>query len=290
MDRYLGLPVWLVYPPALDGLQQKMNVLRDFHLVNGSAEPQAGPVDNASREGLRITKAGSIAVIKMEGIMIPRVGYNSRYFAGTLETAEALMAAYHDDEVYSILWIVNSPGGSVSGLDELADIVRLVAAKKPILVQVDGMMASAAVYVTAPASKIYAGRRHLIGSIGARMMIYDWSKMFEKEGIEAIAIDTGVHKSAGAPGTEVTTEQRAEFQRIVDGYFSDFKAEVLAGRNIQAEKLDELADGRVFFANEEPVQAGLIDNIQTLDETIQQMKKPQVNISRANARLKMLDL
>ena len=254
---------------------------------------QAGPVDDAERSGLSITKSGSTAIVSMKGAMIKDAGYWSYYgFAGTRDTAQALLAAAADSDIESILWVVDSPGGSVDGLAELAETVKQVAAVKPLVAQVDGMMASAALYATAHATSIYAGRRDLVGSIGTRIMLYDYSKMFKEAGIKAIPIDTGEHKSAGAMGTEITKEQQAEFQRIADGYFADFKDVVTQGRGISSEDFDLLADGRVFFANEEPLDFGLIDGVQSLQETVNQLVKPTESRRKtaAQARLKLLSI
>ena len=251
----------------------------------------AGPVDDATRAGLPVKREGSTAIISMKGPMIKDAGIWSYFgFAGSRDTAQALESAAADKDIESILWVVDSPGGSVDGLIELADTVKAVNAVKPITVQVDGMMASAAVYVTAGASRIYAGRRDLVGSIGTRMMLYDFSEMFKSEGIKAIPIDTGEHKSAGAMGTEITEEQQAEFQRIVDGYFADFKEQLVSGRGLTDETFDKLADGRVFFANEEPMEYGLIDGIQSIQQTINQMVAPSQRRQTAQAKLKLLSL
>jgi len=252
----------------------------------------AGPIEDIQRSGVPVQKSGNTAIVQMKGAMIKDAGFWSYYgFAGTRDTANALKAAAADSDIEQIVWVIDSPGGSVDGLSELADVVRAVNDVKPIYVQVDGMMASAALYAAANASAIYAGRRDLIGSIGTRIMLYDYSEMFNREGIEAVAIDTGEHKSAGAMGLKITDEQKAEFQRIADGYFSDFLATVETGRGMNRKTLESLADGRVFFADEEPLDSGLIDGIQTLDETLATIVQPtQLNRRTAQARLRLLSI
>lgn len=251
----------------------------------------AGPVEDAGRAGLQIKKHGSAAVVSMRGPMVRSAGWMAKYgIAGTRDTAIALKVASADPDVESILWLVDSPGGSVDGLDELAETVRAVAAIKPINVQVDGMMASAAVYVTAGATTIHANRRDLIGSIGVRMMLYDYSAMFAREGVRAIPIDTGEHKSAGAAGTTITEAQQAEFQRLVDGFYGEFLRELELGRGISRETLEPLADGRVFFADEEPITSGLIDGIRSTDDAFAGLITTQSTRRVANAKLKLLNI
>lgn len=273
---------WAIYPDFANCLMGAI-----------SAAVKGGPVDDAARSGLNVQKAGSTAIVNMKGPMIKDAGYWSYYgFAGTRDTSQALQAAVMDDDIESILWVIDSPGGSVDGLVELADTVKQVAAIKPITVQVDGMMASAALYAASHATAIYAGQRDLVGSIGTRIMLYDYSEMFKEAGIKAIPIDTGEHKSAGAMGTEITEAQQEEFQRIANGYFSDFKQVVTQGRNVSGEDFDLLADGRVFFANEEPIDFGLIDGVQPLQETVNQLVKPTQSHRQtaAKARLSLLSI
>jgi signal peptide peptidase SppA len=269
---------WAIYPTALSAVTEAVK-----------KAVTAGPVEDAQRYGLPIQKIGKTAIVSMKGPMLKEAGFWSLYgFAGSRDTANALKAAANDPDVESILWVVDSPGGSVDGLYELAETVKAVNAEKPITVQVDGMMASAAVYATAYADKIYAGPRDLVGSIGTRIMLYDYSQMFANAGIKAIPIDTGEHKSAGALGTEITEEQQAEFQRIADGYFDDFMAVLRDGRGFND---TELADGRVFFANEEPLTSGLIDGVRSLDEALATVAITAQSTRRtASAKLRLLEI
>jgi len=256
---------------------------------------KAGPVDDAQRSGLMVQKVGATAMITMSGPMLKQAGWLINYgFAGTQETEEALLAAANDNEVDSILWMIDSAGGSVDGLDSLYNTAKSVNKEKKITVQVDGMLASAALYVASAADEIYANRRDLIGSIGARMMLYDYSAMFNGAGIKAIPIDTGEFKSAGAMGLEITEAQIKEFQKIVDGYFADFSDAVLEGRPISKADFDAIADGRIFFADDEPVKTGLITGIKSTRQALSDMLVKGDNISSnrytAQARLKMLDI
>jgi signal peptide peptidase SppA len=229
---------------------------------------KAGPVEDADREGLPINKYGSTAVISTVGPMIKRAGWMARYgIAGTRDAQEALIAAANDEEIESIVWVMDTPGGSVEGLNELAQTVKRVNAIKPITVQVDGLLASAGYYVAANASAIYAARDDLIGSIGVRTVMIDSSKYYEEMGVKVIPVDTGPHKSAGLDGTPVTDQQIAATQEIIDGLYKSFLNEVQEGRGISGKDLETVADGRVFLSDK-ALTLGLIDGIQTLSETI----------------------
>ena len=238
-------------------------------------EFQAAKHDRRRMRRNRPTRRRSVAVIPLYGPLSKAPSLFQALFGGdglgtTTAVRLAVNAAAADPEIDSILLRIDSPGGSVDGLAELVDAVAAAAQAKEVIAQVEGTMASAALHVGAQATKIFSHRMDMIGSIGARMLIMDTSKMFEEMGIVVHAIDTGKFKSAGAMGTEVTPEHLAHFQEIVDAFFDDFTQGVSTGRKMPMEDVLELADGRMFMAAD-AVASGLIDGIQTTEETLAQM-------------------
>lgn len=267
--NYLPL-LWAMEPNAFNEL---IMYVRAFN---------AGPVDDAARSGLPVQIVGKTAIIPIVGPMIKRSFFG---LASTVHIKQAIDAAKLDSAIDTIVLRIDSPGGSVDGLAELGDTVYQARKVKPVLTQVEGQMHSAALYVGSQGTEIYAGRNDLIGSIGTRLMLYDYSEAFRKEGIRPIPIDTGEHKSTGAIGTVITESQQSELRRIVDRYFQDFKMVLSRGRRLSSQKIQTMADGRMFFADE-AMELGLIDKIQTLDVT---MKKLAVmTTSQARARMRLL--
>lgn len=255
--------IWALCPLAeKDAMSRVAAYLR--HLATHGV--QDGPALDAARDGLPVQVDGGVAVVQLMGPMYRRAGgMAARYYgiAGTDATRMAIQAAVEDPDVEHILLRIDSPGGSVAGLDLLGDTVA--RAEKPVTALVDGMAASAAYYVAAQADRVLLGRNDLVGSIGTRMLLYDYSKAFEQAGIEAVPIDTGPFKSAGAVGTEITDEQRADFQRIVDFYFTDFVGAVARGRELTEKAVRAVADGRLFTPDE-ALDAGLVDGVATFEE------------------------
>lgn len=272
---------WAIVPEFMANIEKQIDKIA------------AGPTEDAARSGLPIQKVGNKAIVRTSGPMIKEAGFWTHYgFAGTRETEQALRSAQADHSIESILWVIDSPGGSVSGLSELVDAVKEIKQSKPIHVQVDGMLASAALWVASHATTIHANKRDMVGSIGARMMMYDYSEAFKENGLKAIPIDTGEHKSAGAQGTVITEEQQGEFQRIVDGFFNDFMSDLSNGRGVSMDALKSLADGRVFFANEEPISSGLIDGIRSTRDAMIELSqyKDEENSRLARARVRALQV
>lgn len=250
----------------------------------------AGPVDDAARYGLPVRKVNGTALISTVGPIVKEAGWLSFWgFAGTREAQASLLSADADPDIENIVWLMDTPGGSTDGLEELAQVVS--GLKKPVTVFVDGLIASAGYYVGSQADAIYAAPRSLIGSIGTRMMLVDTSKYYADKGIKFIPIDTGEHKSAGADGVEITESQIKEFQRIVDGFNQYFINAVSKGRKLPKETVKEYADGRVFFA-EEAIDMGLIDGVTTLSSILSAKKSVKNESGRKirQAKLALLNL
>lgn len=164
--------------------------------------------------------------------------------------------ALFDPEVYAVVLDIDSPGGTVSGVPELATAIQGARALKPIIAYTDGLTASAAYWIAAGATAIYCTESAELGSIGVYLPLYDETQAYAAEGVKVDLVKTGEHKGAGYPGTPVTEEQRAEFQRGVDYVFGLFAGHV--ERNRKATR--EVMDGRCFYGGE-AVALGLADSV-----------------------------
>ena len=256
--------VWAIAESALPMVQAKYAAMVQA-MVTG------GVVEDSRRIGLNIQNVNGTAVIPVMGPMLRRVGFwESMFgFVGHEQVQAAIASANADEQVQRILLAMDTPGGDVSGVEELAQAVANSA--KPVQVQVVGMLASAGYYVAARAQKITAGPGDLVGSIGTRMVVWDTSEMFAQDGIKVHAIDTGAYKSAGEPGTPVTDEHLAEFQRITDFYMDQFRASIVTGRKMDKAAVNEAADGRLFTPREAKIM-GLIDAIGTMADTLNALR------------------
>lgn len=237
--------------------------------------------------------AGDTAVIHIQGIILKRESLWTKYgFATSTQAVErAMNAAVADKDIRSIVLNVDSPGGTVDGMHRLVQAVGKTNKQKPVIGQVDGLAASAGYWPLSQASAIYAGPGDEVGSIGVRLMLYDFSRAFENAGIEAVPIDTGKFKSAGAMGTEITAEQRAYFQSQVDAYFADFMGDVRKGRKLTEKRAAEVGDGRTFIAKQ-ALELGLIDGIQSIEETLKtarRMTGKSNQAAKARARLREIE-
>ena len=158
-------------------------------------------------------------------------------------------------QVTRIAFQVSSPGGTVTGVEELANKVRNIA--KPTMSYTDTEMASAAYWVAAAADKVVASPSSTVGSVGVYMVVADYSEAAKAEGIKMIVIKAGQHKAIGVPGAEVTDAHQAHLQEGVDEIHADFKAAVLKTRKmVKAEDME----GQVF-SGKQAAQRNLVTGL-----------------------------
>lgn len=214
-----------------------------------------------------------VAVVELEGA-ITKAG--SRFGSSAQDVRQKLLAAAQDPEVHAIVLKIDSPGGSMRGIDELAQAVAAADAAKPCYAYVEDLGASAAYFVASQARKILANRTALVGSIGTYIVLVDMSAAAEQAGIKVCVVKSGEHKGAGVPGTPISDEMLAETQRLVDDAHDLFVRAVASGRKLSLARTRELADGRVHTAPEAKT-LGLIDAIQGFDALLDSLaaKKPK---------------
>ncbi len=209
-------------------------------------------------------RAGSIAILELRGPLAKAKPWRG---TSTVDVRDRLRRALADDQVAGILLRISSPGGAFDGTKELADDVAAAAQWKPVWAYIEDLGASAAYWIASQADRIAANEPALIGSIGTYAVVWDWTGLFEDAGIKVHLLTTGRFKGAGVPGTEITDEQLAEWQRLVEEHNEFFLAAVRRGRNVSEQQLNRLADGRVWLAAEAR-RLGLIDEVGTYESVL----------------------
>jgi signal peptide peptidase SppA len=180
-------------------------------------------------------------------------------FTGTEATRELIVSAAEDSRVDRILLDIDSPGGTIDGLQALADDIYTARGFKPVTAHVDGMMASAALWLGVQASRVEAGPTSEIGSIGVFTVLEDWSAAAEDAGIKVIVISSAPGKGH-ALGAPIPEEQIANMQHLIDGLTDQFEHAVARGRGMEIDKAKALATGAMWLGNEAK-RLGLVDAV-----------------------------
>jgi protease IV len=181
-----------------------------------------------------------------------------------------IRAARQNDEIAAILLEIDSPGGEVTAADEIHRELTLFKASREdrkITVLVHDMAASGGYYIALPADRILAQPTALIGSIGVILQTLNIQGLSEKLGITDTTIKSGKNKDMLNPFRPVDPEQVGLLQASVDAMHDRFLGLVAQGRSLDKAQLKDLADGRLFTADE-ALAHRLIDGIGYWDEAM----------------------
>lgn len=168
--------------------------------------------------------------------------------------------ATKDATVKGLILAIDSPGGSVSGGESLHDAIARFAAKKPVVVTMGGVAASAGYMIAAPATRIFASNATLTGSIGVILQSPDVSGLLGKLGIGVDELVSGPLKGQPSIVKPLSSEGRAMLQGVVMDLYEQFVDMVAVGRHMDPAKVRGLADGRPYTGHQ-ALGLGLIDQI-----------------------------
>lgn len=171
------------------------------------------------------------------------------------DVSAAIDAFSSDPSVEKVALQISSPGGTVTGVEELANKVRNLS--KPTLAYTDSEMASAAYWIGSAADRVVASPSSTVGSVGVYMAIPDYSKAAEMAGIKMVVIKSGKFKGAGIEGTSLDEGQMANLQEGVDTIHAEFKDAVNMKRKmVKAEAME----GQTF-SGKQAAQHGLVTGL-----------------------------
>ncbi|WP_300786682.1 S49 family peptidase [uncultured Desulfovibrio sp.] len=262
----LVLPaLWAMQPDALTALADALR----RHPAGPSVprtDPGEEPAPYALRDGLAIVSVRG--PLSKEGLHFGSL----RLLDSMRRLAAALGAAAADPAVRAILLDVDSPGGTVDGIEELAEAVQHAAAARPLYAFADGLMASAAYWLSAGAREIAAPATAQVGSIGVVSLHREISRALDTSGVTCTVLTAGHYKAAGNPVEPLSDEMRAYLQSGIDAVYELFLSAVERGRGVSREKALGMADGRIFIAGE-ALKAGLIDRVCSREAFIHHIKE-----------------
>jgi len=209
-----------------------------------------------------------VAIVEISGAIMGGDGFARRQ----LERIEA------DEQVKAIVLRINSPGGTVSGSDELHYRISKLAEDRelPVVVSMGGIAASGGYYVAMAnggrEDVIFAEPTTLTGSIGVIIPQFDLSALLERLDIADDSLASGPMKEMLSPTKrrtpEIEKEEREILQGLVDAMFARFRGIVADGRPAMDEaQLEAVSSGRIYTADQ-ALEAGLVDSIGFLEDAI----------------------
>lgn len=266
--RFVAETPWAILRSKLDEIE----AILQFHMEGGkfTAEELRARIGDPSSKP-EPAKRGAVAVLPLQGVISHRMGGMSEMSGGmsTERFSSMLRQALADESIGSILIDVDSPGGTIAGVTELAAEIIAARAQKPIVAHINALGASAAYWIASAASEVVSTPSGMIGAIGVITSHVDTSKADEAEGVTRTVISAGKFKAEGFG--PLTDDAKAAIQARVDAAYATMTKDIAHGRGVKASDVrGGFGEGRVLSAKD-ALEAGMIDRIATMDETIARM-------------------
>ncbi len=271
--------VWKVLWAIATALSILGNILMFFILIGvvfvfaSGASRDRQFIEKVVEDGPRTTR---IAIVSVDGIIDER---------NADEVYRQIKAAREDRSVKGLIIRVNSPGGTLSGSDQIHnEILKYRTEKrKPVVAFMQGVAASGGYYSSVACETIIAEPTTITGSIGVIMSYLVLQQLLEEKlGILPVIVKAGDKKDWPSSFQKPTEEQLLYMQeRIITPAYERFVKIVIEGRKgvLQEDEIRQLADGSIYWADQ-AVEKKLIDKIGYLKDAIKEVKS-QAGIEKA---------
>ena len=245
-----------------DALKSKLKVSKDEEIESVSITDYVATTSLKSED---YTKDDIIAVIYAQGEI--NGGEGDVDYIGEGSINRSLKEAREDDDVKAVVLRVDSPGGSALVSDLIWREIELTKKVKPVVVSMGNLAASGGYYIACNANTIFAEPTTITGSIGVFGMLPNVHGFATKYGVNAEQVQT--HKNA--VGYSIFEPISEEYKTIalegVDRIYKTFVNRVAAGRKMTFNKVDAIAQGRVWTGSD-AIKNGLVDKLGNLDAAI----------------------
>ena len=262
--------VWAIQP-------EKMEIIMKFLSIRLTGQKISDETISAVTQSQpEMFSQKKTVVLPIFGTITQHADMMSEYSGGTSTDKLGAMFdnAMSNPSIKSIILNIDSPGGSVYGLEELTTKIRNARGKgKRIIAVANSLMASAAYYIGSAADKIVASPGAQVGSIGTIAVHIDQSKAIEEAGYKYTFFTAGKYKALGN-NTEPLSEDAVDYyQTMVDRYYDMFVSAVAQNRGISKQDVkSNYGQGKVLIA-QDAVKVGMVDQIRTLEEVIKQEER-----------------
>ncbi|PSC04076.1 signal peptide peptidase SppA [Alsobacter soli] len=206
--------------------------------------------------------AVAVAGRNMGGVGIPQVArvQITGLITGDRKTIDLLKRVQKASAVKAVLLTINSPGGTVSGSEEVYDAIRELAGAKPTVAVVDGLAASGAYIAALGTDRIIARQTAMVGSIGVLFQYPNVVKLMDTVGVKMETIKSAPLKASPNPFEPTTPAAQAAVEALIADTYGWFKNLVAERRGIDAQGLANVSDGRVFTGRQ-ALPLKLVDQI-----------------------------
>lgn len=268
--RIFGAPLAVAVVPLkamVEGLRARVeaDARRDGPSERASVSMRATSVVTATEQA---PVEARIAVIPVTGTLAHRAGFdaNCTPIRGYDAISRDLREALADSSIDAILLDVDSPGGEVAGLPELANELMAARGVKPIHAVANTVAASAAYWLASAADRVTASPSAQVGSIGIVALHVDQSEKDKAEGLTYTFVHAGERKVEGHPHAPLSDDARKNVQARVDALYGTFVDHVAKARGLEPSAV--IGTKAAVLSAQEAKASGLVDAVGTYDEAL----------------------
>ena len=284
--RLIADTPWAILPEKLSAICAFLELRVSGHQFSAEefARIDSGKVARTA------ARAGAVGILPIYGTISQRANMLTEFSGGA--STEVLRSQFaelvNNADVKAIVMDVDSPGGSVFGVQELADDIFAARGRKPIVAVANSLMASAAYWVAAQADEIVATPGAIVGSIGIYSIHEDISRAAEAAGMTYTVVKAGKWKAEGIDLMPLSEEDRNAMQSRMDSYYGMFAGAVARGRGVpEASVRNGYGEGRAL-TSASAKSAGLVDRVATLDQTLARLGASAITTPPARADVERL--
>lgn len=281
-DRGVYLARDLVRLGLVDGERYADDVQRLAIAAGRGVEPDAVRDDDLERRMVDIglyaddlprrrgRTAGSIGLVYLIGAI---TGGESRYdpvfgrVMGAETVVEMLRDVAAEEELDAVVLRVDSPGGDAIASEEIWAAIEQLAERRPVVVSMGDVAASGGYYVAAAGDRIVASPSTITGSIGVFGVLFNAEETWSKLGVSWETVKTNPAADFPTMIRPLTEPERETFRSVIADIYRSFVERVAEGREMTAEEVDRVAQGRVWTGTQ-AVRQGLVDEVGGLDEAL----------------------
>jgi capsid assembly protease len=220
------------------------------------------PSDGVDRSW-QLTKRDGVAQLRVYGPLVSSDSWMRHYFAAYQDIAQELHVAMTDPSITSLVLTISSPGGHVTGCQELAQIIASHRGTKPIVAFVEGDACSAAYWLASACDAIVAAETAVLGCLGVQVAYLDDSKLLENWGLREIVVTSS--QTPEKNRSPVDDAGRAAWQQMVDDLADVFLGAVAANRKVERSVVDAQFGRGAVLVGKRAVDAGLADRLGTYE-------------------------
>ena len=205
-----------------------------------------------------------VAVIGVKGVL-----YNSAHYN------KYLTKYFKDKDIKAILLKIESPGGAAGTSSAIySEIMQLKKEyPKPIITLVENVCASGGYYVASATDYIIAPGSSMIGSIGAAFpSIFQLKNFIEYYNVHNISLKAGEYKNTGNPLVDMTPQETALLQSVLDDSYAQFTQDIAIARHLSLDTKKAWAEGKIFTARQAH-ELKLVDELGSAYNAIAYLKK-----------------